>query len=104
MTVSMWQSKANLAQNRRADFRIPCRGTAVIDVLRPNPKSSVQARVLDVSTSGLMLALPFPLAPGALISIRMTDATADATVTYCTHEGDEYRVGVRVEEIISKDH
>jgi len=102
MSESIWQRKAHVGPNRRNDFRIPCDGRATIDVLTLQPRNSVQARVLDVNTSGVMLALPFALAPGTLIRIKMTEATADAEVRYCTHEGDEYHVGVRVEEIISK--
>jgi hypothetical protein len=62
----------------------------------------VQVRILDASTSGLMLAIPFPLAPGALIRIKMTGAVADAEVRYCICEGSEYHVGVKVEEIVPK--
>jgi hypothetical protein len=50
-----------------------------------------------------MLSLPFPLATGALIRIEMTDAIAKAEVRYCTCEGSEYHVGVKVEEIVPKD-
>ena len=78
-------------------------GDTVIDVLSPQPRSAVQARVLDASTSGLMLGIPFPLAPGALIRIRMTNAVACAEVRHCTCEGSEYHVGVIVEEIVPKD-
>jgi PilZ domain-containing protein len=103
MALSMWPRKAHVAQNRRADFRTFCVGATVIDILSPQPRSSVQVHVLDVSASGLMLSLPFPLAPGALIRIEMTDAIAKAEVRYCTCEGSEYHVGVKVDEIIPKD-
>jgi len=71
--------------------------------LMPNPRKSVPVRVIDVSTSGVMLALPFAVTVGALIRIKMTGGDADGEVRYCTREGDEYHVGVSVEEITSKD-
>ena len=99
MALSMWPRKAHVGQNRRADFRTFCVGATVIDILSPQPRSSVQAHVLDVGASGLMLSHPFPLAPGALIHIIMTEAIAKAEVRYCTREDSEYHVGVKVEEI-----
>jgi hypothetical protein len=100
MALSPWPRKAHVGRNRRSDFRTFCTGATVIDVLSPQPRSSVQARVLDVGTSGLMLSIPFALAPGALIRIKMTGAVANAEVRYCTCEGSEYHVGVKVEEIV----
>jgi hypothetical protein len=103
MALSMWPRKAHVGRNRRSDLRTFCVGTTVIDVLSPRPRRSAEVRVLDVSTSGLMLAVPFPLAPGALIRIKMTGAVADAEVRYCICEGSEYHIGVKVEEIVPAD-
>ena len=102
MATSMWQRKAHIGQDRRKDSRMPCAGATVIDVLSPNPQTGVQARILDVGTSSLKIAIPFFLSPGALIRIHMADSAADAEVRYCTCEGDEFHAGVRVEEIIPK--
>jgi len=62
----------------------------------------MEAGVLDVSTSGLMLSIPFPLPSGTHIRIKMTDAVACAEVRHCTCEGSEYHIGVTVEEIVPK--
>jgi hypothetical protein len=103
MAVSTWQRKPHLGlPDRRSDDRIGCEGAAVIDVLSPQPRSSVQARILDVGTSSLKLSLPFFLSPGALIRIHMSDSIANAEVRYCTSEGAEYHAGVRVEEVVPK--
>jgi c-di-GMP-binding flagellar brake protein YcgR len=99
MTLARWQRKAHVGENRRGEFRAVCAGDVVIDVLSPRAYHSVKARVLDVSTGGLMLALPFALTPGALIRITMTEAIADAEVRYCTMEGSEHHIGVKVLEI-----
>lgn len=103
MPLPMWQRKAHVGKNRRSDFRTFCAGDTVIDVLSPQPRSSVKARVLDGSTSGLMLSIPFPVTPGALIRIKMTGAVADAEVRHCTCEGSEYHIGVKVEQIVPMD-
>jgi hypothetical protein len=103
MAVSTWQRKPHLGlPDRRSDDRIGCEGATVIDVLSPQPRSSVPARILDVGTSSLKLSLPFFLSPGALIRIHMTDSIANAEVRYCTSEGTEYHVGVKVEDVAPK--
>src|ERR1700674_4030731 len=102
MAESTWLRKAHVGQDRRNDGRTPCAGATVIDVLSPNPRSSLQARIVDVGTSSLKLVVPFFLSPGALIRIHMTDAVANAEVRHCTCEGSEYHVGVTVEEVVPK--
>ena len=100
MSVSTWQRKPHLGlQDRRNDPRFACDGATVIDVLSPHPKSGVEARILDAGESSLKLSLPFFLSPGALIRIHMTGSKANGEVRYCTCEGAEYYVGVKVEEI-----
>ena len=89
-------------KDRRNDERVICAGDAVIDILSPQPRSAVQARILDVGTSSLKLSLPFFLSPGSLIRIHMTDSMANAEVRYCTCEGAEYHAGVKVEEVVPK--
>ena len=102
MAISM-SRKAHFGRvDRRTDDRTICAGATVIDVLSPRPRSSVQARIIDVATSSLKLSLPFYLSPGALIRIHMTDSVANAEVRYCTCEGSEYYIGVQVEEIVPK--
>ena len=88
--------------DRRADGRNPCEGATVIDVLSPQPRSAVQARVLDVGESSLKLGLPFFLSPGALIRIHIADSVAYGEVRYCTPEGAEFFIGVKVEEVTAK--
>jgi hypothetical protein len=103
MAESMWLRTAHVGRDRRSDSRTLCEGQTVIDVLSPHARNSIQARILDVGTSSLKLSVPFYLAPGSLIRIHVGDSIADAEVRYCSCEGAEYRVGVRVEEILPKD-
>ena len=50
----------------------------------------------------MKLSLPFFLSPGSLVRIHMTDSVAKGEARYCTCEGAEYYVGVKVEEIVPK--
>jgi hypothetical protein len=88
--------------DRRNDGRIACQGDTVIDILSPQPRSSVQARILDVGESSLKLSVAFHLSPGALIRIHMTESIAYGEARYCTCEGAEYYVGVRIDEVAPK--
>jgi hypothetical protein len=99
MPGPLWQRTAHVGEDRRTEPRVPCVGDTQIDVLDPRPQTGVPARVLDVGTLSLRLALPIFLAPGTLIRIRVAASTADAEVRYCTCEGAEYHAGVRLEEI-----
>ncbi|MCU1335597.1 MAG: hypothetical protein JWO19_1178 [Bryobacterales bacterium] len=102
MAISM-SRKAHFGRiDRRNDSRIICEGAAVIDVLSPQPRSSVEARILDVGETSLKLNLPFFLSPGSLIRIHMTDSVANAEVRYCTCESVGYNIGVRIEDITPK--
>lgn len=102
MAESMWLRTAHVGRDRRNDSRTPCVGETVIDVLGPHPRNGVTAHIVDVGTSSLKLSIPFYLAPGSFIRIHIADSLADAEVRYCSCEGAEYRIGVRVEEVVPK--
>ena len=85
---------------RRADLRTVCEGTASMDVLSPKLKRGVPIRVVNIGRASLKLSVPFFLSPGALVRINMTESHANAEVRYCTREGSEYYVGVKVEEVV----
>ena len=90
--------------DRRNDGRNLCEGATVIDVLSPQPKNGVQARIIDVGESSLKLSLPFYLSPGSLLRIHMTDSVAYGEARYCTAEGAEYYVGVKIDEVAPKSN
>jgi len=90
--------------DRRNDSRIACEGDTILDVLSPQPKSSIQARILDVGEASLKLSVPFHVSPGSLIRIHMTESVACGEVRYCTCEGAEYYIGVRIDEVSPKSN
>ena len=90
------------AQERRSELRQVCEGAAVMDVLSPSPRRGIEIRVLDVASASLKLSVPFFISPGSIVRIYLTQATAQAEVRYCTREGPECHIGVRLEEIEPK--
>jgi hypothetical protein len=90
-------------EDRRAYLRTVCAGTAVIDVLSPQPRKAVPVRILDVADLSLKMSVPFFLSPGAIVRIHLTESLAHAEVRYCTCEGSEYHAGIKIEEIVPKE-
>src|SRR5262249_33567767 len=103
MAIPTSSRKAHFGRiDRRSEHRIACEGDTVIDVLSPKPKSSVQARIIDVGEASLRLSVPFRMSPGSLLRIHMTDSIAYGEARYCTSEGAEYYVGVKIDEVAPK--
>ena len=88
-------------RERRADSRMACEGTASMDILSPKPRRGVPIHVINTGPASLKLSVPFFVSPGSLVRIHMTESHANAEVRYCTREGSDYNVGVRVEEVIA---
>ena len=103
MAVSNWLRKGHIGSDRRGDYRTICTGDTIIDVMSPQKRHSVQARILDVGASSLKLSIPFFLSPGSPLRIHLSDSIAEAEARHCTCEISEYHVGVKVEEIVPKD-
>jgi hypothetical protein len=105
MAIETSSRKAHFGRmDRRGEYRVACEGDTVIDVLSPQPKSSVQARILDVGEASLKLSVPLHVSPGSLIRIHMTESVACGEVRYCTCEGAEYYIGVRIDEVAPKSN
>jgi hypothetical protein len=103
MALSMWQRKPHVGrEDRRNEVRAACEGEVVVDVLSPHAQTAVQARIVDVGESSVKLSIPFHLSPGSLVRIHMTDSLAYGEARYCTCEGAEYFVGVKIDEIVPK--
>ena len=105
MAIETSSRKAHFGRmDRRVEGRIACEGDTVIDVLSPQPKNGVQARIIDVGEASLKLSVPFFLSPGSLLRIHMTESVAYGEARYCTSEGAEYYVGVRIDEVAPKSN
>ena len=103
MAIETSSRKAHFGRmDRRVEGRIACEGDTVIDVLSPQPRNAVQARIIDVGEASLKLSLPFFLSPGSLLRIHMTESVAYGEARYCTAEGAEYYIGVKIDEVAPK--
>lgn len=102
MKASQWTRRPHFGrQDRRSEARDDCAGSAVVDVLAPQPRRAVPVDVIDVGGGGLKLKVPLFITPGSILRLHLTDAVAQAEVKYCSCEGAEFHVGVRIEEISS---
>lgn len=105
MAIETSSRKAHFGRmDRRVEGRIACEGDTIIDILSPQPKNGVQARIIDVGEASLKLSLPFFLSPGSLLRIHMTESVAYGEARYCTAEGAEYYVGVKIDEVAPKSN
>ena len=105
MAIETSLRKAHFGRmDRRNEGRMACEGDTVIDVLSPQPKSSIQARILDVGETSLKLSVPHHVSPGALIRIHMTESIAYGETRYCTCKGAGYHIGVRIDEVAPKSN
>jgi|SRR5579872_5072996 len=105
MAITTSSRKAHFGRtDRRGEGRIACVGDTVIDVLSPQPRTGVQARIIDVGEASLKLSLPFHLSPGSLLRIHMTESVAYGETRYCTAEGAQYYAGVRIDEVAPKSN
>jgi len=83
---------------RRKYPRIPTSDPARLRVLQPVVMEPEEVYILDTSRTGLKLASPRPLDPGALVQIRLGGLTVLAEVRHCRKSGDSYHAGVSIQD------
>lgn len=94
-------------RQRRFEFRFPCDEAADIVPLDPPADHAISydARVVDISTTGLGLDSPRPQRPGdrIAVAVRLPDAhgqlaeiVIEAEVRLCRKDGDRYRLGTSI--------
>jgi len=85
---------------RRREPRYPTNDAVEITVLA-EPPLWFAGRVLDVSRSGLRVALLSPLDPGTQVRITFRrPAVIFAEVRHCKWAGDAFHVGLRIEDVL----
>ena len=90
-------------EDRRKESRNPVNEPATVTTLE-GTVSSLPARVLDFSRSGLRVRVQSPLWTGMQIKVDMEKAILFGEVRYCRCPPAEagYDVGVRIDQVISK--
>ena len=61
------------------------------------------ARVLDVSKSGMRLKLSAPLTPGTLVQVELKSLVATGAVRHCRKAGEEYSMGIQLDAVVNKN-
>ena len=85
---------------KRKERRYPSNDAVQVKIL-PS-ESSISAMAVDISKSGIRLALGQPLSTGAKIeiSLRATEVVILGEVRYCRRSGTAFYAGVRIEEVV----
>jgi hypothetical protein len=83
---------------RRHHVRIPTDEPASITIVQPSQKL-VGGRVLEVSETGLKLAVSKALERGTLIQVRLANRFVLAEVRHCSLHGSVFHVGVAIKNV-----
>jgi anti-sigma factor RsiW len=86
---------------KRREPRIPAADPASMRMIYPTPADRVAITVVDVSSGGLKLCVPQFVAPGEVFQILLKGLIISAEVRHCLPVGDEFHVGVKIQDIFS---
>jgi len=89
--------------DRRKEPRYPSDGSARVLVSFLSEPQTFNARVLDVSKSGMRLKLSAPLAPGTLVQVELKSLVATGAVRHCRKDGEEYSMGIQLDAVVNKN-
>jgi hypothetical protein len=89
---------------RRAEARYRTQDPAEIEVLpgpgEPGPGEPVYGTVLDVSRSGLRIALRKRISRGVQIMVKLNRNAIFGEVRYCRTVADGFQAGVRIQDLV----
>jgi len=112
-TDKLAQTKKHIAQlaelsrlqagdnEKRREHRIPAADPASMKMIYPTAADRVAIKVVDVSSRGLKLCVPQFVAPGVVFQILLKGLIVTAEVRYCLPVGDEFHVGVKIQDVFS---
>lgn len=85
---------------RRSEVRIAEDCPARVKVFHPltSLEPSTHGRVVNRSSKGLGLRVPWSVFPGSLVQIRFLGRIVLGEVRYCMAADDEFRIGMRLKE------
>jgi c-di-GMP-binding flagellar brake protein YcgR len=87
---------------RRRDVRVPLDAPIWLRLLGSESDASVphiEGRIMNISKRGMKLRLPSALEPGMSVQARMGGKIIMAEVRYCLVHGDEFHVGVEIQDV-----
>jgi hypothetical protein len=93
----------NLKPRERRRFpRVPTEETGQLRVLSPVSLSRLDVELVNLSRGGMMLQVPEPIDPGALVQIHVKDLIVLAEVRYRIPAAKGFRIGVQIRSVFPK--
>jgi hypothetical protein len=84
---------------RRTEIRYPAQDPAELEIL-PGPSEPIFGTILDVSRSGLRVALSQRFDRGAQIKVKLHDNIIFGEVRYCRSVSGAFHVGIRIKDLL----
>lgn len=86
----------------RAEPRIPVDLEAKLHV--PGDESPITGRVVNISASGFGLEVEYEVPTGELAYVELEIGCAFGEIRHCSKMGDRFRVGLKLDEFISREN
>jgi hypothetical protein len=86
----------------RRELRLPVDFPALLRM--PGSDSPIKIRIVDMSSSGLGLALPMEIEAGTGVAIEFSRGTVFGEIRHCVAASGYFRAGVAAEEFIARDN
>jgi hypothetical protein len=86
--------------DRRRDHRFRVDDPVLVQNIDPVSDVVLAGRILDLSRSGLQLSLPVMALPGTLMKLRLSKCFVFAEVRRCTQVGNEFRIGLSIQQVL----
>jgi hypothetical protein len=87
------------AAERRAEARYPTQDPAELELL-PGPGQPFYGTILDVSRSGLRVALPTRIERGEHVKVKLHGNVIFGEIRYCRSVSGGFHVGVRIQDLV----
>jgi hypothetical protein len=84
---------------RRSEARYPTQDPAELEIL-PGPSEPIYGTILDVSRSGLRIALRKRVKRGQQVMVKLNRNVIFGEVRYCRPAAGEFHAGVKIQELV----
>jgi hypothetical protein len=92
------QAQPNRAE-RRLEARYPTQDPAEIEIL-PGPSEPLYGTILDISRSGLRVALRKRVSRGEQLKVKLHRNVIFAEVRYCRSVPDGFQAGLKIQDLV----
>jgi hypothetical protein len=89
-------------EDRRSGVRYPANEPASLTHINPAAPGRFPVLICDVSEKGMQLRVPEYICPGTVVQARLPRLIVTAEVRHCGRVGEQFRIGVKVLELLSR--